>query len=261
MEACALHPLEPTHIMIQKWLEIDLHLHWKYIPFLFIVMAVISKAAVTVFNGIIFAFCYILLATICITSLTPEHVTTVVQRQSNASASQKAMIRYSVVTQCFGTLDDMTLVRMYRTQQVLNVLLNEIYSSILFSIHHVAALVVFVGLSLTLIKCPLETLINSGPIMVLLVVVGSQIPPFMEYWETHEINEVNDASNGFTGKCNRMLSRRSMLRKTVISCRRLTVELAYPFFTITKHTFLGFVYRGIDLMITLLTGLPELFVL
>ncbi|CAL8134460.1 unnamed protein product [Orchesella dallaii] len=224
-------------------------------------MAVISKAAVTVFNGLIFAFCYILVTTICITSLTPEHVTTLVQRQPNANAFQKVMIRYSVVTQCFGTLDDMTVVRMYRTQQVLNVLINEIYGSILISLHHVAALVVFVGLSLVLIKCPLETLMSSGPMIFLLVAVGSQTPPFMQYWETNLISEVNDASNAFTGKCNRILSRRSMLRKTVMSCRRLTFEAAYPFFTITKHTFLEFVYSGIDLMISILTGVPELFVL
>ncbi|CAL8134458.1 unnamed protein product [Orchesella dallaii] len=217
---CVLHPLEPTHIMIEKWLEIDLHLHWKYIPFLFIVMAVISKAAVTVFNGAVFAFCYGLLTTICIKSLTPEHVTTVVQRQSNANASQKAMIRYSVVTQCFGTLDDMTVVKMYRTQQVLNNRINEIYGSILFSIHHVACLCVFVRLSLTLVKCPLEALMNSGPIMFLVFAVGSETPSFIEYVETHEISEVNDVSNAFTGKCNRMLSRRSMLRKTAMSCRR-----------------------------------------
>ncbi|CAL8134464.1 unnamed protein product [Orchesella dallaii] len=253
---CVLHPLEPSHIMIQEWLEVTVSLKWIFIPFLLLVTAVISKAAVTVFNGIIFAFCYILLATMCITSLTPERVMTVVQ--PNADASQKAMIRYNVVTKCYGTLDDITVVKMYRTQQVLNVLINEIYASVLFSIHHVATLVVFVGLGLTLLKCPGEMLINSGPLIFLILVAGPAIPPFIEYWEAYEISEITDTSNAFITKCNKMLSRRSMLRKTVMSCRRLTLEAAYPFFTMTKHTFLEFVYYGIDLMITIVTGLPDL---
>ncbi|CAL8134456.1 unnamed protein product [Orchesella dallaii] len=257
--ACVLHPLEPTHIMIQEYLEVDLHLHWRYIPFLLLVMAVISKAAVTIFNGIIFGFCYLLLASICLSSLTPEHVTMKVQPSANTC--QKSMIRYTVVTQCFGTLDDMIVVKMYRTQQVLNVLINEIYGTILISLHHVTTLVVFVGLSLTLLKCPGETLFNSGPLVFLIIVVGPAVAPFIEYWETHEVGEVYDLSHIFVTKCNKMLSRRSVLRKVAISCRPLALELAYPFVTITKHTFLEFMYRGIDLLITILTGLPDLLIL
>ncbi|CAL8134452.1 unnamed protein product [Orchesella dallaii] len=192
LAACVLHPLEPTHIMIQEWLEVDLHLHWRYIPFLLLVMAVTSKAAVTVFNGIIFGFCYLLLASICLSSLTPEHVT--IKVQPNANTCQKSMIRYSVVTQCFGTLDDMIVVKMYRTQQVLNVLINEIYGTILISLHHVTMLVVFVVLSLTLLKCPGEMLFNSGPLILVILVAGPIVPPFIEYWETHEVGEVHDMS-------------------------------------------------------------------
>ncbi|CAL8143434.1 unnamed protein product [Orchesella dallaii] len=248
--ACLIIPMEATHAFLQECLEIDLSFEFKFAPLILFFIWVASNMGSVLFNATTLTLSHMVLTIACISVITPDHVRLIEQKKLSVETNG---LRYQIVTSCFRSLEDIQVVNMYRTQQIINNLLNEILATILFSLHHVFALVVVVGLTYTILKVP-EVLARAGPLILFGFICGASIPVFLEYFEATELNELSEVSMTFKGKCNDIMSRRSMLRKFAVSCPPLRIQAGYPFFNVSRDTFLQFMSQCIDFLISLLAA-------
>ncbi|CAL8143433.1 unnamed protein product [Orchesella dallaii] len=246
--ACLCIPMEATHAVLQEWLEIDVSAAFEFAPLILFFVWMVSNGGSVIFIAATVMLEYMVLAINCISVITPDRV-----RTQKTFTVETRTIRYEVQTSCFKSLDDMQVVNMYRTQQIINNILNEILATILFSLHHVFCLVIFVGTTYTILKVP-EVLATGGPLTLFGFICGALIPVFLEYFEAIELNELTEVSMTFKGKCNDIMSRRSMLRKFAVSCPPLRIQAGYPFFNVSRDTFTQFMSQCIDFLISLLAA-------
>jgi len=74
----------------------------------------------------------------------------------------KGKLHYKIETNSFGVLNEEEAIGLYRTQQIFNMLINEIFSSLLISAHHVSYMIILLGISFIAITSP-EIIWTSGP--------------------------------------------------------------------------------------------------
>ncbi|CAL8143429.1 unnamed protein product [Orchesella dallaii] len=248
--ACLCVPMEATHALLQEWLEIDVSLDRKFAPLFLLFIWAVNNAGSVIFNATTMGLAHMVLTISCISLITPDQVKIICQQTTSLD---KRAIKNEIRTSGLGLLDDMQVVNMYRTQQIINILLNEIYATILFSLHHVFCLVIFVGITYTILRVP-QVLASAGPLTLFGFICGALIPLLLEYFESTELNELTDVSKEFVGKCKGMVSRRSMLRKFSVSCPPLRIQMGYPFFNVCRETFPQFMSQCIDFLIGLLAA-------
>ncbi|CAL8148568.1 unnamed protein product [Orchesella dallaii] len=245
---CICVRMEPTHAMVQEWLEVNISFKPRFIPFILFMAWIVSNAASVIFSGINVGFQYILLARSLVTCLTPESATKIVQP---GLAMYKVKIQYELNSRYFGILDEMTAVRMFRTQQVFNTIINEIFGGVLIAFHHVACMLAFLGGAYTLLQATDEAL-DGGPLVVAALVLAMIVPLVLQYEEAKEISELCQKADAFVGRCVNLTNRRSMLYKFARSCPKLQVHAGYPFFNVGKDTFTQFWAQGLDFLIDML---------
>ncbi|CAL8141005.1 unnamed protein product [Orchesella dallaii] len=180
--------------------------------------------------------------------LTPHSASKIVQ---SGSSRYRVIIRYDLNSRYFGIVDEMTAVRIFRTQQVFNTIINEIYGSVLIASHHVALMLAFLGGALAILKAS-HAILDGGPLMLAALLVAVFGSLAIEYEESMEISELCQKSDGFFRRCANLADRRSMLYKFAKSCPNLKVKVGYPFFNASKDTFIQFWARGLDFLVGML---------
>ncbi|CAL8136294.1 unnamed protein product [Orchesella dallaii] len=98
-----------------------------------------------------------------------------------------------------------------------------------------------------------HVLLETGMLISLAIVscwIGIALIVFVE---SANGGAVIDKSDAFVNQCRHLLIRRSGLRKFALSCPRLLLDFAYPFYKVHRNTFLEFVMQGVDFTITLVT--------
>ncbi|CAL8070945.1 unnamed protein product [Orchesella dallaii] len=243
--ACICVRVEPNHALLQEWLEVNISIRPKFIPFILFMIWILMDAVAVGFSAIAFLYGYLCLARSLLTGLTPHGLLRIVQP---GSSRYKVTIRYKLNSRYFGVLDEMTVVQIFRTHQVFNTITNDICGSVLFSFHHVACLLAFLGGALTLLKATDEVL-DGGPLVVAALGLAVISPLVLQYEESKEISEVCQKSDGIIRRCINLTDRRSMLYKFVKSCPKLKVHAGYPFFNVCKDTFSQFWAQGIDFLV------------
>ncbi|CAL8070947.1 unnamed protein product [Orchesella dallaii] len=246
--ACICFRMEPTHAMLQEWLEVNISFQPKFIPFIIFMAWIVSNAASVVFSGITLIYHYILLARSLVYGLTPQSTSKMVQP---GSSRYKVIIQYDLNSTYFGVLDEMTAVQMYRTQQIFNSITNDIFGSVLISFHHVGCMLAFLGGALALLQAT-DDVLDAGPLVVAALVLAVIVSLILEYEESKEISEVCQKSGIFVRRCLNLTDRRSMLYKFAKSCPKLKVHAGYPFFDVGKETFTQFWGQGLDFLIGML---------
>ncbi|CAL8141043.1 unnamed protein product [Orchesella dallaii] len=246
--ACVCVGIEPTHAMLQEWLEVNISFKPKFIPFILFMAWIVSDAANTVFVMSTLCFLYLVLGRTVASGMTPQSVTKTVLPNSS---KVKFSVRYNLNTRYFGVLDDMTIIRMFRTEQVINSWINSILGSILVSAHHVAYMLTLIGAAVTLLRAT-EEVIDGGILPLAVMLIGVFAPLCMEYAESVEISELCDKSDGFVRSCIHMTDRRTMLYKFAKSCPKLRVHTAYPFYNISRDTFPQFLSQVQEFLISIL---------
>ncbi|CAL8140981.1 unnamed protein product [Orchesella dallaii] len=162
------------------------------------------------------------------------------------SSRYKVIIRYDLNSRYFGVLDEMTAIRIFRTQQVFDTIINAIYGSVLIAYHHVELMLCFLGGSLTLLKAT-DKVLDGEPLMLAALLVAVFGSLLIEYEESTEISELRQKSDEFVRR--RVSFRCSMLHKFAKSCGNLKVNSGYPFFNVGKDTFTQFLAHGFDFLI------------
>lgn len=146
-----------------------------------------------------------------------------------------------------------SIIKYYRTEQVLNGLMNKIYSSLVISVFHVVALFVFVCISFTLVTS-WKVVFRLPLIAKMVFVVGFCAPLALEYLQAELVGDVVINFRQFTVNSKQLSGVKTYYGKFSNSFRKsLVFELAYSFFTMSKKTFPQFIGQGIDFLLTLLS--------
>lgn len=236
---------EPTHVLLRDLFEFDVSLKWKHLPFLTFFTWASTSGAGVIELAVTLAVCSMQLEDTCISSMSPENV--IIKLKPN----QKG-IRYEIETQFWGSLSDEYVVQMVRVQQVFNLLINKIYASHMFSIHHFTLLVIFVCITVVGIRFT-DDIAKGGPFACVIIFCALMIPVLIENQEAFLVGENADVADDFLKQCHRMTSRRSYFRKAIRSVPRIRLESMYPYGKVSKETFTKYCMNCSDYTFTLLS--------
>lgn len=235
-----MHPIEPTHILIKEWFEIEFRFSLQLLPFIILIWtSIFLCSSVVTLQNIVVVWIYVL-HTISLERFTPERVNVV--REGRLC---------DLNTPGFGTVSDNQVILFYRVQQILNVFLNEYFRSVLVSFHHVTCLATVVVLVVFTIKYN-HILAAEGVKGYIVVAAIIFIPLILVFDQSWMCGNLEDTSHRFKVAGETLLPKKFVFRKFVRSCRLFYVEVVYPFYTIHKETFLLFCAQALDFTIQLI---------
>ncbi|CAL8070563.1 unnamed protein product [Orchesella dallaii] len=238
---------ETMHEFFQDVFELDVSLKVQHVHILLFVTWVLFSCGGIFFHIMCVAIIYFDFKVVCISSLMPQNLVPY-RGQKNFQ-----MPEYQVQTTAFGILHETEVVHMYRTQQLFNVLANNIYASILLSAHHPLLMFVLVGLTFLIVRY-FEIVYTAGlfaTIMMIAAIFGGFLLMFLE---CHKLGVLVEISEKFKTIGIRLSRRRSFFRKFARSCPILCFDVAHPFYKITKHTFAEFFYQYLNFLLTIMVG-------
>ncbi|CAL8117155.1 unnamed protein product [Orchesella dallaii] len=241
------HPLEPTRVLVEDLLEIHMSLEDIFVRPCFY-MVVLPPCFAGLYGGgnAIYIstqtmFWYYLVTKGALMDITPTG-----EQPAAVVGGRKSRLKLEV--EKLGFVQDDEIIRSYRTLQLFNCLMNEIFSSLAMAFHHVAILVCVCAMAYFTIK------MNDVVGLLGYVLLGSTMSLLLtiEFTECDKLGVLLEVSGTFIDSGSRVAPRGSLFRKFVRSCPLFYVQMAYPFFTIDKMTFAGFWTEVMDKTITLL---------
>ncbi|CAL8146188.1 unnamed protein product [Orchesella dallaii] len=238
--AMVFHSIEPTHQILESWFEIKLTLDWKFLPFFILHGILLVAAGGSASLLCIHICCYFILAITCLEDLKPL---TIFQRNGRT--------RNILTTKFFEKMEDIEIVKIYRVQQLLNILLNNFYKSLLVSYHHVAVMATAVVLICFAVR--FNDIMLGVQIAGCVVVLATAITPFVfMYVQTSMCGLLVDISNEFKQMSSKIGERRLLLTKFAKSADTFHIQVAHPFYNVDRETFAQFVCQVINYVVTLL---------
>lgn len=238
------HPMEPIHQFIEELLEEKL----TFNSTLFRVMFLPSSLVALNFGNVValqtFAIAmYYMIQTVCMDALQ-------IKRLHCRSVGLDVGRSY-LVTQGFWVLKDDEAIFLYRTQQVLNELLNSFFKSVLISFHHVGCLATVVVLIVFVVRYN-DILRNEGVFAYILVFVSMMAPMFLLYAQSRMCGDVAASSIRIRESVAKIMPRRFLMRKFCVSCRTFYIKVSHPFYHVQKDSFLVFVDQALGYVVQLL---------
>ncbi|CAL8146197.1 unnamed protein product [Orchesella dallaii] len=238
--AAVFHPIEPTHQILESWFEIKVTFDWKFFPFFIFNGILLVTAGATTSLLCIHISCYYTLAITCLEDLKPL---TIFQRNG--------VTGNILTTKFFGEMEDIEIVKIYRVQQLLNILLNNFYKSLLVSYHHVAVMAAAVVLICFAVR--FNDIMLGGGIVACVVVLASAITPVaLMYAQTSMCGRLVDISNELKHMSSKIGERRLLIAKFAKSADTFYIQVAHPFYSVDRETFIQFFDQVVDNVITLL---------
>lgn len=236
---CVLHPMEPLNIFFRIYFEIQIQAKLEFIPgMLYITFAMFVVSNVVLLYTVVIVLYFITTST-CISGLKLTSL-------QNVSGN-----RCQLKTEIFGYLEDEKLVLLYKTQQMLNLLINGYFRSILISFHHLGCHAIVVPLISFTIR--FNNIISENGILGYVVVIGAILIVLMILWVQSEIcGDLSIRSVEFTNSVKLLVSRNQYVLKVVRSTKVFYLQLAHPFYNISKETFMLFCGEVLSNSVTLL---------
>lgn len=112
MALTCLHPLEPTHALINEWLEIEWNFRVAYIPFILMFVSAIQSGGNMILTFALLIECYCFMALTILDDLTIE------------SVHLREGKRCKLETRFYGVLEDEEICKLYRIQRNINIRIN-----------------------------------------------------------------------------------------------------------------------------------------
>lgn len=149
----------------------------------------------------------------------------------------------------FGYLEGSLMMRLYREQQLLNVMFSQFIANRRIATHQCAIQVVFVIASFVSIR-QFELLLYTPGYQIAFLAVGLCV--FVEFMETKTLAEAIDSSKNLREKVKKMSRRDDIVVKVIGKAWSLKFDAAYPYFHIGRHTFLEFMHSSVEILVDLL---------
>ncbi|CAL8116240.1 unnamed protein product [Orchesella dallaii] len=241
------HHLEPTHLLIEDILEVHMSLEDIFVrPGFYVMMLPPCFAGLYGGGNATYIVTQVVLWYYLVTKGALMDITPTEEQPAVVAGSRKKGLKLEL--EKYGYVQDDEIIRSYRTLQLFNCLMNEIFSSLAMAFHHVAILVCVCAMAYFAIKMNdavgLSGYMILGGAMAMLLTV--------EYTECDKFGNLLDISGAFMVNGSRVAPRGSLFRKFIRSCPLFYVRAAHPFFTMDRMTFAGFWNEVVDKTITLL---------
>ncbi|CAL8112449.1 unnamed protein product [Orchesella dallaii] len=231
-----LQDTEPLHRFFAEVLEVEIKPELKCLPqILFVIWSILQCCNVAgLFLSI--GVMYMKFVLFWLTALHPTKIL-------RGGVGRGSQVKY--VTS-LGLLDEQTMIKMYRTHQVLNKMFNKFMANRLLSNHQAGIQVIIVVCCLISIQYFEEMLYTPGYQVVFLGIFLSLV---IVYVETKIVSDAITAGDEFRGKIRSLTGRNKEVVKCVVSSWSLKIHVAYPYFTVNRETFLEFVHRTVEFLV------------
>ncbi|CAL8136229.1 unnamed protein product [Orchesella dallaii] len=239
---------EPVHNLFKDWLEVDVSIEFQYLPLIFLFFWAAMNGGSAVFDLVFLLILYLWTSLIIMMSMVPKAVASQVSILSGR-------ISYKIHTNCFGLLDEDEVMAMYRTQQLFNVLVNEIFESLLVSGHQVGLMVLLVFSSFLLMVFP-RLLLSAGIFAFGFVAGVLFVVVLMLYMECTKLGQLSEVSDQILEHNKNMTYRSSLFHKFLKSCPNIKVKIASPFYSITQSTMGDVFEEYLNFLVTLFVARP-----
>lgn len=234
-----LHPLEPTHVIIKDWLELEFEWRPALVPWIIMFTCAVQSCGNAILTiGLLVEF-HVFMVTPLLDDLTVEAI------------HCRRGARLELETRYFGVLDDEEICKLYAIQKHLNLRLNDILSTVLISFHQIGLLGTLAIMLFFAVKFQ-RFIWETGPIACVVVFASVLTPLAICYCQSNFFGDLVDMSDDFKDMALKICPRKTMFRRFAYSCQTYFVEEAYPFFHYDKNTFLEFCAAGVDYAINLM---------
>ncbi|ODN05827.1 hypothetical protein Ocin01_00832, partial [Orchesella cincta] len=196
---CVTNEVEPTHVLLEEWLEVDIQFHVKFLPFFLMMTWAIFSICNLVCIVLFPAACYWLLVDSSLVALIPTSIHVHV---------------HSVETTGLGILPYSDVILVYRTLQIVTGLFNEVAKSIFVSLHHVLLLVLLLAGTYVSITMP-DMVFYSNLSFTLMILAATVFPLVMEYFESEVLGALWVTSQEFIDSSKCLTSRKNLYRKII----------------------------------------------
>lgn len=240
-------PHEPLHMLLQDLFETKISFNVSSIPYLIIFNWSASTMATYALQCISLCLGYTILGTSCSEFMIPTNITVKLKHMSKYKGQQT---QYEITTKQLGTLDESSIIHLFRCCQVINKLANGVLACMEVSFMQIVLLVMYVVLSYMIIAG--QQLVFENEALVGFALVGLFTSLYIEFQVAAMTDEIVTASTKFVSKSLKLSLRKSMYWKFAKSCPKcLDIKIAYPFFQMSKQTFPEFVLEGLNFLVTL----------
>lgn len=226
-------PYEPLHRTLQDVFEMDLQPSFNHCHILVAQLVVLFFLTISVSTCFTMGALHLQVCEFWLQQVTPR-----LQLTSKIFLTRKGSIRQDKI------------VKVFRSEQVLNGRVNQILSSLWITFHHFTILVSGVGLSFICIND--WNVVFSKSIMGVIVPLGVCTTCFIEYAESRTMDKVWTRSREFCTASKAIVGRQSTYYKFACSLMPLDTKSAYPFFKIRRETFPLFIDQWIQFLVSIL---------
>lgn len=233
-----LHPYEPVHRTLEEWLEMTPEFGFRFLPLMVMLDWGLLFCGNVVYLPCSLGILYMELCQFWIPGITPNSVVILQGRT-----------RYSTN---LGLIDATHVIKFYRCQQVINVLINDFFRSFWTSVHH--ALIVVIAVLATFICIRYTEDVRAMGIAGVIIPAAAFCSLLIEYHETHLLGKILLESRQFIKIGKRVSQRSSVLKRFLKSCSDIQLKTAYPYFVVSYDTFLLLLHQCIDFLVSLLVS-------
>lgn len=231
-----LHPYEPVHRSVKEWFEITPKPSLGFLPMMLMLDWGLVFCGNVVYIPISLVVIYMELCQFWIPGITPRSIVLFQGKR-----------RYSTA---LGLIDDRMIIKLYRYQQIMNVLVNDLIRSCLVSLHHALILMIFV-LSAFMCIHYMEDVRAMGIAGWILPAAGFSAL-LIEYHETHLLGKILWESREFIKVGQTVTRPGTELKRFFRSCTDIKIRSAHPYFVVSYDTFLLILHHGFDFLVSML---------
>ncbi|CAL8112469.1 unnamed protein product [Orchesella dallaii] len=231
-----LQDTDPLHRFFLEVLEVEIKPELRFLPQVLFVMWTILQSCNVAGFLLSLGVMYIKFIPFWLTSLHP----TKLLRCGCGHGSQMKYIT------SLGLVGEQTMIKMYRTHQVLNRMFNKFTANPLLSNHQAGIQVVVIVTSFVAVQYFEEMLYTPGNQVVFL---GIFLGLFIVYVEAKIVSDANTAGDEFLRKIRSLTRRKNVVFKSLGGSWSLRIHIAYPYYTVSRKTFLEFVQRTVEFLV------------
>ncbi|CAL8112239.1 unnamed protein product [Orchesella dallaii] len=237
-----LQEAEPLHRFLAEFLEVHVKPELKFIPHILFVMFSLLQCCNSAAFFLILGVMYNKFMIFWCTSLHPTSIKVI-----EPGRAAKAVLYQTQL----GEIDGKTMILMYKTQQVLNVMFCQFVANRRAAILQFSIQVVVSVSGFVCIRYFWMMLLTPGfQLGFIAVGVGGLVMRV----ETGIVTEAIDASGILQKKIRNMTRRKAETVRCVVNNWTLKIPAAYPYYTISRSTFLQFLEKTVSIIVDLLVA-------
>ncbi|CAL8112451.1 unnamed protein product [Orchesella dallaii] len=234
-----LQDTEPLNRFFLEVLEVEIKPELKFLPLVLFVMWSVLQCCNVAGLFLSIGIMYIKFVPFWLTALNPSKIL-------RCGCGSRFQMKY--VTN-LGLLGEQSMIKLHRTHQVLNRIFNHFMANPLLSNHQAGLQVLVIVTCFLTIEYFEEMLYTPGYQLVFVTIF---LCFFIVYVEAKIVSDANITADEFRRKIRSLTRRKNEVFKSMGGTWSLRIHIAYPYYTVSRTTFLEFVQRTVEFLVDLL---------